>query len=103
MEAKEAGDSEDTGQAENTGEAEDAGDAKDAGNTEDTGEAKEAGKPKEAEDTDDDVVDVEVIESGGEEEWEETHEEIRVQVAGVELVISGPHDLATIIDRPLGT
>ena len=37
-------------------------------------------------------MDAEVIESGEEEEWEETNEEVRVQVAGVELVMSGPHD-----------
>ena len=110
-----AEDEEDTGQAEDAGEAKEAGNAEDTGDAEEEGEArctgeakeegipKEAGKPKETGDAEDDVVDAEVIESGEEEEWGETHEEGRVQVAGVELVISGPHDPEIVIDGALGT
>ena len=62
-----------------------------------------AGKPKEAEDTEDDVVDAEVIESGEELEWGETHEEARVQVAGVTLVITGPYEPGYVTGRTSGT
>ena len=69
------------------------------------GEAKGTGKPKVGEDTDDDAVDVvtEEIESGNEEEGGEDNDKVRVQVAGIDLVVSGPHDPEGIIGKRVGT
>ena len=95
----------DAEEAKEAGEAKDVEEAKEAKEAKDVKDAEEVWEAKDVEDAEDaeDAVDADVAEGDDEIEWEESHAEVVVEVVGVGLEISCPHDPDIITGKPRGT